>query len=547
MLNKICKICKEIFVWEDADLELFKKFGLEPYDTCNRCLHMQKLAFRNERVFYKRKCDGTSEEIVSIYHPKSPYKVYKADYFWSDKWSPYDYGQDYDFSRPFFEQFVELKLCVPRLAIHNAKAENSDYCNTSFGNKNSYMIFGGDYNEESMFGVLCDKNKFCIDLDYSFKGELLYFCSDTANCYDCQYVFNSKVSSNCYFCEELSGCSECILCFNLKNQKYCIRNKKYSEDEYFAKKKELINGSRKTYKALFDEFLNMRKSVPKKYAHIIGCMDCEGDYIVDSKNCTNCFDVARSEDCRNVIYGSQIKDCFLCDMMGLGCELCFNAVSVIHMFNGKFSFWIGDGSDLTYCDFCMNSHDCFGCIGLNHGEYCILNKKYSKEEYEELVPRIISHMRKTGEFGEFFPAKFSCFGYNETTAHLYFPLEKGKAILYGFNWRDEGDHKYANQTYFVPDNIENVKDDILEAKLQCKTCTHNFKILNQELTWYKKHSVPIPDECFNCRMKKRANLRNPRKLWARKCTKCGAEVKTTYSSDRKDVIYCEKCYLEIVY
>jgi len=31
-------------------------------------------------------------------------------------------------------------------------------------------------------------------------------------------------------------------------------------------------------------------------------------------------------------------------------------------------------------------------------KYCILNKQYSKEEYEELVPKIIEHMQKTGEW-----------------------------------------------------------------------------------------------------------------------------------------------------
>ena len=50
------------------------------------------------------------------------------------------------------------------------------------------MIFGGDYNEGCMFGILCDKNRYCLDLDYAYNCEVLYYCSDLANCYDCQYV-----------------------------------------------------------------------------------------------------------------------------------------------------------------------------------------------------------------------------------------------------------------------------------------------------------------------------------------------------------------------
>lgn len=546
-MNKICKTCKQAFIWEDLDLKNFEKFGFESLDTCRQCLHMQRLSFRNERVFYRRKCDATQEDILSIYHPESPYKVYKADYFWSDKWNPLDYGQEFDFSRPFFDQFAELKLKVPRLAIHNAKSENSEYCNTAVGNKNCYMIFGGDMNEDSMFGVLCDRNRDSVDLDYSYKGELLYFCSDTANCYNCHYLFNAKVSSNCYFCEELSACSECILCFNLKNKNFCIENKQYSEEEYFAKKKQLINGSFESYKNLFERFLEMRKTVPKKFAHIVCSQDCEGDYIVDSKNCTLSFDVARSEDTRDIIYGSEIKDCFCCDMLGLKSELCFNNLSAIGAYRTCFSFWIVDSSELTYCDFLLNSSNCFGCVCLNHGEYCILNKKYSKEEYEDLLPRVVAHMKKTGEWGQFFPAKLSCFGYNETTAALYWPLTKEDALARGFNWRDEPEHHYQKQNYQVPDNIKDVGDDILNAVSECKACGRNFKIQKQELTWYKRQNVPIPDQCFNCRMKKRASMRNPRELWAGNCVECGANFKTSYDPALKQKLYCEKCYLQLVY
>lgn len=547
VLDKNCSICGKTFVWQDIDLGYFKKFGFAPLDHCSDCLHMQHLCFRNERVFYHRKCDATHENIISIYHPDSSYKVYKADYFWSDKWSSLDYGQDFDFNRPFFEQFAELKLRVPRLAIHNAKAENSDYCNTSYGNKNSYMIFGGDVNEDCMFGVLCDKNKFCLDLDYSFQNELLYFCSDVANCYDSHYLFNSKVSSNCYFCEELSGCNECILCFNLKNQKFCIGNKQFSKEEYFSRKKGLIDGSFKGYAKLFGEFLEKRSLVVKKYAHMVGCQDCEGDYIVDSKNCTKCFDVARSEDSRDIIYGSKIKDCFLCDMLGLGTELAFNTLSTMTGYNVKLSFWTVDSSDLTYCDFILNSSYCFGCVGLNHGSYCILNKRYSKNEYEDLVLRIIKHMKKTGEWGQFMPARISCFGYNETTAGLYWPLSKEEAVKRGFNWRDELISPRVSHAYVIPDSIGDVKDDILQVVLECNNCRKNFRILSQELRWYKTHDVPIPRNCVNCRMKQRAGMRNPRKLWTRECIKCGMSLQSSYSSDQLEKIYCEKCYWELVF
>jgi len=38
------------------------------------------------------------------------------------------------------------------------------------------------------------------------------------------------------------------------------------------------------------------------------------------------------------------------------------------------------------------------------------------------VPKIIEHMQKMGEWGEFFPSSLSPFGYNETVAEEYYPI-----------------------------------------------------------------------------------------------------------------------------
>jgi hypothetical protein len=43
------------------------------------------------------------------------------------------------------------------------------------------------------------------------------------------------------------------------------------------------------------------------------------------------------------------------------------------------------------------------------------------------VPQIIERMMQDGEWGEFFPATMSPFGYNETVANEYYPLSKSEA------------------------------------------------------------------------------------------------------------------------
>ena len=61
--------------------------------------------------------------------------------------------------------------------------------------------------------------------------------------------------------------------------------------------------------------------------------------------------------------------------------------------------------------------------------------------------------------------------------------------------------------------------------------------------------IPIPRRCFYCRHEARLKRRNPFKLWHRKCMKLGCEneFETSYSPDRPEIIYCEKCYQQEVY
>jgi hypothetical protein len=66
-------------------------------------------------------------------------------------------------------------------------------------------------------------------------------------------------------------------------------------------------------------------------------------------------------------------------------------------------------------------------VGLRNKEYCIFNKQYTKEAYEELVVKIIEYMKTTGERGEFFNPSYAPFGYNETIAQNDSPLLQSEA------------------------------------------------------------------------------------------------------------------------
>lgn len=205
-------------------------------------------------------------------------------------------------------------------------------------------------------------------------------------------------------------------------------------------------------------------------------------------------------------------------------------------------------ADLMFCDLCLGCQNCFGCVSLRKKKFCIFNKQYSEQEYFEIVGKILEHMQSTGEWGEFMPAGMSPFAYNETMAQTYFPLTKEVAEQNGWRWYEDKDSKsHQGSGYEIPDKIEDVKDNILDAVLVCEASSKHYKIIDQELKFYRQFSLPIPRNCPDQRHIDRMMLRNPRKLYDRKCDKCLSAIKTTYSPDRSEKVYCEGCYLAEVY
>gem|GEM_PF-1140765 len=64
----------------------------------------------------------------------------------------------------------------------------------------------------------------------------------------------------------------------------------------------------------------------------------------------------------------------------------------------------------------------FGVVSCRNQEYCILNKKYTKEDREKTAKQIARELQEQGKRGEFFDPEFSPFPYNDTVAMEYYPV-----------------------------------------------------------------------------------------------------------------------------
>jgi hypothetical protein len=347
------------------------------------------------------------------------------------------------------------------------------------------------------------------------------------------------------------GCIDCFGCWNLRNKSYYIFNKSYSKEEY---KKIILTFNRQSFVSVEKikiQFREQSKNAIVKFASLINSSKCEGDDLFNCKNIKESFDTSNAEDSKWLCDVLDAKECYDIDFSLYKPSFNIELISTLNLGNSGFCSASHYSNDIWYCDKCNNSSDLFGCISVSKKKYCILNKEYSKGEYKVLKNKIIEHMKKTGEWGQFFPIGISGFGYNETVAQEYFPLTKNDCQRRSIPWWDEVVNTFGKETLGMndlSDNIDDIKNNILEEVLVCR-CGRNYKIVPYELELYRKIGVPIPRECSNCRHEKRNKIAGTRKLWHRSCMKegCTNEFETSYAPERPEIIYCESCYNKEVY
>ncbi len=587
-----CSHCRQSFSIPEEDLKFYelvspliggKKYSIPPPTHCPTCRRQRRLAWRNEKTLYRRMCDYSKKPILSIYSPDKPFTVYDSEIWNSDVWDPMMYGREIDWNRPFFDQWNDLHHAVPLPSFNlRMQNQNSEYTNLSARNKDCYLIFASNDNEDCYYGTYLHRNHRTVDCFFTFDSESCYQCIDT---YNCNRVFFSEYCRNCsdsallFNCQ---GCQNCIGCVNLVNKSHYIGNQPCTKEEFEEQVKNIFN-SAAAFQAAEQALQVLILQHPHKAISGHSNENVTGDHISNCRNLQECFDVTHDEDCRYCVWLHQSKNCYDCYGWGLTGELGLeNHLTGNGFYNVQFSesCW-NNVSNLLYCRYCLDtSSNLFGCIGLRHKEYCILNKQYTKEEYEALLPRLIDHMRRHGEYGEFFPAQLSPYGYNETVAQEYFPLSEaevrnggwpadrsaaadhasallrqgygGQLLLReGWNWRTEIDEvpKVAKTVAGsqLPESITDVPDEIVEWVVACEVTGKPFRITPQELQFYRDMGLPLPRKCFDTRHKERMSKRTPRYLWDRKCGKCGQGIRTSYHPSRPEVVYCESCYLDEVH
>jgi len=282
-----------------------------------------------------------------------------------------------------------------------------------------------------------------------------------------------------------------------------------------------------------------------------------GDHVYTSRNSKECYIVNGAENCKWVqfITVPTAKDCVDYSGWGHNSELIYDTVQVgDKTSNIKFSaYCFPDVINTEYSLWCTAAKNCFGCVNLKRKHYSILNKQYSKEEFEQLKGKITEDMKtnpyidekgRTWPYGEFCVEIFGKHAYNNSNAFKLIPKTKEEVLKEGYFWDDtENPSPPATmKAHVLPDTISETNDSILEEVIECASCKRSYKIVRGELDLLRKMRLPAPRECPKCRENKRFARMTKPKLYHRKCDKCGEPIYTPYAPEDPRIVYCVKDY-----
>lgn len=291
----------------------------------------------------------------------------------------------------FFKELNRIIASLPKSPTKVVGSEECDFGDNLYYCKNLYSSFDSSNCTDSMYLYDSYMTATCIDCDYAVESELCYESVDPYKCFNCNYIeycANLRDSMYCYSC---TGGNDLFGCVNLQNKSFCIFNRQLTEEEYKIKVEK--------YKKLpAEKVLQMLEELKQKFpiTQTNGGHNENteyGNYIHYDKNCYMCFDAAQDENCAYVYDTFYCKNTIDATYAGQNVDLSYEAVSSASIFNSNYVVWSKSCTDSSYLISCFNVKNSLGCVFLTNKEYCILNRQYSKEDYEKISSQILAELR----------------------------------------------------------------------------------------------------------------------------------------------------------
>lgn len=562
--RKICTVSGKEFAIFQSDLDFYnkisptfnnQKFQIPTPTLCPEERTKRRMLFKNDRFLFKRNCDLTQKPIISIHTPENEYTVYSVAARWSDGRNPMDYQQNRDNTSSFFSQYRQLHKKVPQIAMMNdngISSENIEYCQDVAYAKDCYLTAVARKLEHAYYSNNMAWGKRLVDCFFTMESENCYECCDSNHLYGCfrlQYAYNC---SNCRFWFDLAGCKDCIGCVNLREKQYCIFNKQYTKEQYEQYKTSFMHNLHKDFDATYKQFYDFMMQQPHRTTYNTNATNTYSSNLYGAEKSIMCFNIQNTKDTKYCMFWDGIRDAMDLTVWG-EMQLCCECNTPDHSYKCFATILSRSCTNVMYSEMCHGCQNCFGCIGLRNKQYCILNKQYTPEEYEILVPQIIEKMQKDGERWEFFSKEISPFAYNAACTKDYFPLTKDEALAQGYKRLNEKEEiNIPNNIQSVlakdlPSNSDEIPDDIINKAIICEVSGRPFRVLKPELEFYKKWNIPFPHKHPDIRFEERFKRMPPKTLYLRNCDKTNNEILSVYPPNTPFPVYSEKAYNQEIY
>jgi len=377
--ERTCQKCDVVFNIDEEDINFFRMFRVPPPTLCSLCRRKRRFGhLMRVPKFFKKKCSapGHEEEVVTVFPPSSPHKIYDFSFYQSDEWDGASCGREYDVSQSFFSQFQKLFFDVPHVSLErDPMGVGVEYTLGGRGGKNNYYASAPFGSEECSYVNDARFSKNIIDSNAVFNSEFCYESVNTSYSNKGIYLMNCSHCIDSAFLYDCKNCSNCFLSSNLRNKSYVFQNEQLTKEDYRHKMAGIDLGDRDIFRKMKEEFIFVAEKALRRATQTVNCVDTLGDSDIECKDCYFVFRAQNSEYCRYSENLLKAKDLYgVTNSIG---EHIYEGVTCIPS-NIWFSLFARDSTFVEYCVEVRNCNYCFGCVSLKNKRFHIFNKPYAE-------------------------------------------------------------------------------------------------------------------------------------------------------------------------
>ena len=525
--ERTCSMTGEKWTMTEEEIGWYKKFNVPPSKVSPLTRWKHHGAWYVGYQYWYQRHPETRKPIICTVHPATGIKVL-PDKEWFEK----DFisaGRGYDPSRSFIEQWRDLQLAVPMPANRNHVEPVNSIAFVSQGDENSYFV-GASKSRNSLYCHVAMDTEDSAEVYQGFSVTNSFNIVHSRRIFNCQYVRESLDCLNSAFLFDCRNCEFCFGATNKRNKKHLWFNEQLTETEWKRRRAEVDLASRKVLNEYAAKFQKLVEDAvwPENFNE--QAENSTGEYLTKTTNVRDSyfceegamneyacnFSIGTSENCAFSGYPVFATDIYYSGSCSRGsqCAFCFLCIQSQHM---------------EYSLLCYNCENCFGCVGLQRKRFCILNQQYREDDYWKKLDEIKCRMLADGEYGEFFPAKYSPSYWADSGAPVWFDTSEKDARAMGclfFDPESAGaigeDLSSATPTPIeeIPDRVDHLSDEWINRPLHDRASNRRFAMIKPEVEFYRRMNIAPPRKHFISRIKDLWLEANQASFMETKCEAC---------------------------